>query len=83
MAIDDIFFERFLIIDIFVEILDPPIIVIAGSSGSVIILFKFFNSSINNSPQYEGRNLVIAEIDACALCEQAKASLIYTSAISD
>ena len=57
---------RFLMISIFVEILDPPIIQVIGFVISDVILVRALISKSSCNPENEGRNLEISTIDACA-----------------
>ena len=47
---------------------------VIGFFISDVILFNALTSKLSCNPEYEGRNLVIAEIEACSLCEHEKAS---------
>ena len=55
---------KFLIIPIFVEIFDPPIIQVVGFLISVVTFFKAFISVSNCNPAKDGRNSVILHTDA-------------------
>ena len=55
---------KFLIIPIFVEIFEPPIIQVIGFLISVVTLFNAFISVSNCKPANEGRNSVILHTDA-------------------
>ena len=55
---------KFLIIPIFVEIFDPPIIQVIGFLISVVTFFKAFISVSNCNPANDGKNSVILLIDA-------------------
>ena len=71
---------KFLIISIFVEIFDPPIIQVIGFLISIVTFFKAFTSVSNCNPANDGRNSVILHTEACVLCEQEKASFTNKSA---
>ena len=58
---------KFLIIPIFVDIFDPPIIHVIGFLISEVTFFNALISVSNCNPAKDGRNLVILHIDACAL----------------
>ena len=71
---------KFLIISIFVEIFDPPIMQVIGFFISIVTFFKAFTSVSNCNPANDGRNSVILHTEACVLCEQEKASFTNKSA---
>ena len=55
---------KFLIIPIFVEIFEPPIIQVIGFLISVVTFFKAFISVSNCNPANDGKNSVILHTDA-------------------
>ena len=55
---------KFLIISIFVEIFDPPIMQVIGFLISVVTFFRALNSVSNCKPANDGRNSVILLTDA-------------------
>ena len=55
---------KFLIIPIFVEIFEPPIIQVIGFLISVVTFFSAFISVSNCKPAKDGRNSVILLTDA-------------------
>ena len=55
---------KFLIILIFVEIFEPPIIQVIGLFISVVTFFNAFTSVSNCNPANEGKNSVILLTDA-------------------
>ena len=57
------------------DILEPPMMHVIGLWISDVILVSASISKFNWRPAYEGINLVISKIEACALCEHEKASL--------
>ena len=71
---------KFLIISIFVEIFDPPIIQVIGLLISIVTFLRAFTSVSNCNPANDGRNSVILHTEAWVLCEQEKASLTNKSA---
>ena len=73
------FLIKLLIILIFVEIFEPPIISVTGFFISEVILFRALISSIICKPKYEGMYFVIPSTEAWDLWEQEKASLTYIS----
>ncbi len=71
-----------MIIPIFVEIFEPPIIQVIGFLISAVTFLRAFISVSNCNPANEGINSVILLTDACVLCEQEKASFTNRSASS-
>ena len=55
---------KFLIIPIFVDIFEPPIMQVIGFSISVVTFFRAFISISNCNPANEGKNSVILDIEA-------------------
>ena len=53
---------------------------VIGFLISVVTFFNAFISVSNCNPAKDGKNSVILQTDACALCEQEKASLTKRSA---
>ena len=55
---------KFLIIPIFVDIFDPPIMQVIGFFISVVIFFNAFISVSSCNPAYEGIKFVTLHIEA-------------------
>ena len=73
--------NRFIMISILEETLDPPIIAVKGRSGFFITLSTLSNSPFITYPNNLslGKNLAITAVEAWARCAVPKASLIQTS----